>query len=136
VDHFEVEPLGVPLGVHIIFKPQVVLHVVYLDGTPEVATFKPRIKDQDVFLLWHIDSVGVGGLAAYGITTTACLIEVSLRCELGEVLEQILVELILKVTLSWLFEEKLVCPANFLLTEKPVKIYSLRWILLIIMLEN
>ena len=54
MNHFEVVPLRVSLGVEIVFEPQVVLDVVHFDGSAQVAVLKPAVKYQDVLLLRHV----------------------------------------------------------------------------------
>lgn len=52
-NHFEVKPLGVALGVEIIFEPQVVFCIVHFAGLPQVAALKTTVKEQHVVQVWH-----------------------------------------------------------------------------------
>lgn len=67
MDDFEVEPLSVTLGVHIVFQPEVILYVVHLDGASEVATLETRLENEQVFLLRHVHSEGMLGETPDGI---------------------------------------------------------------------
>lgn len=119
MNNLEIEPLRVSLGVNVVFQPQIVLDVVDLDCAAEVPTLKARVKDQDVVLLRHIDSILMGGLP--GLEICGCISgnllaasEVSLRRELRQVLEHIFVELVLKVSLPRFLIEQFVCPCDLL----------------------
>jgi hypothetical protein len=57
MDNLEIEPLSVALGVDVIFQPEVVLHIIDLDGTTEVATLESGVEDQYVLLLGNVDGV-------------------------------------------------------------------------------
>lgn len=65
VDDLEVEPLGVTLRVDVVFKPQVVLNVVHLDGSSQIGVFKSAIENKHVFLLRHVDSVCMSWLSGH-----------------------------------------------------------------------
>lgn len=64
VDHLEEVPLDVPFGVHVVLQPQVVLHVIDLDSSPQVTTLEPGVKYQTVILLRHCNGVLRRGLVS------------------------------------------------------------------------
>ena len=88
--NLEVEPLGVPFGVHIVLQPEVVFNVIHLDGPTEVASFETRLENQNVILVWHVDCVLVIGLT-YNLDSLVpnayTTIEFSLWSKFGEVLK-------------------------------------------------
>jgi len=84
--NFEVEPLCVTLGVHVILQPEIVFDVIHLDGASEVPSFETRLKYQNVILMWHVNRVLVIGLA-YNfnalISATYTTVKFPLRSKLG-----------------------------------------------------
>ena len=52
----EVVPLSIASGVVVWLQNQVILILVHLDGSPEVATLEPRLKDQSV-VVWTLRNV-------------------------------------------------------------------------------
>ena len=51
IDNFEIVPLGVALGVHVVLEPEVVFDIAYFCDLPEVAIFESGVKDKDVLLI-------------------------------------------------------------------------------------
>ena len=45
VDDLEIEPLGMTLGINVIFKPQVVFNVIYFNSSPQIAIFESAVKN-------------------------------------------------------------------------------------------
>lgn len=65
MDHFKVKPLGMTLGINVIFKPQVVFNVIYFNGSSQIAIFESTIENEHIFLLWDVDSVRVSRLSSH-----------------------------------------------------------------------
>ena len=108
MNDFEVEPLRVALGVHIVLQPEVILNVIDLDGSAKVSRFEARFEYENVFLLRHTDSVLMAGVTD-NLTSLALHDTIlSLWCEFGQVLIEEFVELSHEVSLSWLFPEEFV----------------------------
>jgi len=45
VDHFKVKPLGMTLGINVIFKPQVVFNVIHFNGSSQIAIFESAVEN-------------------------------------------------------------------------------------------
>jgi hypothetical protein len=83
MNDFKVEPLGVTLGVHVVFQPEVVLNVIDLNGSSEVSRLEARFEDENIFLLRHTDGVLMAGVT-YDLTSLALHDTIlPLRCEFG-----------------------------------------------------
>jgi len=106
MNDFKVEPLGVPLGVHVILQPQVVLNIIDLDGSAEVSRFEARFKDENVFLLRHTDGVLMAGVTDNLTSLALHNTILPLRCEFRQVLKKEFVEIRHEVSLSWLLPEE------------------------------
>ena len=65
VDDLEIEPLGMTLGINVIFKPQVVFNVVHFNGSSQICIFESTVKNKHVFLLWNIYSVCMSWLSSH-----------------------------------------------------------------------
>ena len=65
MDNLEIKPLSMALGVHVIFKPQIVLNIVDFDGSSQVGIFKPRVKNQEILLLRHVDRICMSRLSCH-----------------------------------------------------------------------
>ena len=65
MDHFKVKPLGMTLGINVIFKPQVVFNVIHFNGSSQIAIFESTIENEHIFLLWDVDSVRVSRLSSH-----------------------------------------------------------------------
>jgi hypothetical protein len=65
VDNLEVKPLGMTLGINVIFKPQVVFNVIYFNGSSQIAIFESAIENKHIFLLWDVDSVRMSWLSSH-----------------------------------------------------------------------
>ena len=51
IDNFEIVPLSVALGVHVVFEPEVVFYIAYFCDLSEVAVFKSGVKYKYVLLI-------------------------------------------------------------------------------------
>ncbi len=129
---FEVEPLSVALGVHVVLQPEVVLYVIDLNGSSEVSRFEARFEDENVLLMRHIDGVL---MACVADNLTALALHgtiLALRCEFRQVLIEEFVKLSHEVSLSRLLPEEFVCVSLLFRGEKHGEIRAFWRIFLII----
>ena len=118
VDNFEIVPLGVTLGVHVVLEPEVVFDIAYFGDLPEVAVLESGVKDQDVLLIRDVQSL-----------VPAC--KVSLWLESWHVPEKQLILLTSEVSLPSLISEQVPLDVpNLILTEQDVRL-DLPWLELI-----
>ena len=51
IDNFEIVPLGIALGFHVVLEPEVVFDIAYFYDLTEDAIFEFGVKDKNVLLI-------------------------------------------------------------------------------------